>query len=145
LTFRYNWKENTLYHVILEKNFAEDTLNRALLKTDTLTVKTKKISDYGSLRIRFKNFNPSINPVLQFVQNDQVFKSIPLTSAEVNESIFPPGDYQLRILYDRNKNGKWDTGEFFEKHLQPEIVKILTSRPRITIKPDWQNEFDIAL
>jgi hypothetical protein len=145
LTFRYNWKENTLYHVILEKNFAEDTLNRALLKTDTLTVKTKKISDYGSLRIRFKNFNPSINPVLQFVQNDQVFKSIPLTSAEVNESIFPPGDYQLRILYDRNKNGKWDTGEFFGKRIQPEIVRIVTSRPKITIKPDWQNEFDIAL
>ena len=145
ITFRYNWQENTVYHLVLEKNFAEDTLNRALLKTDTLTFRTKKLSDYGSLRIRFKNFDPSVNPVLQFVQNDQVFKSIPLTSAVVNEAIFPPGDYQLRILHDRNKNGKWDTGQFFGKRLQPEIVKIVTSRQKITIKPDWQNEFDIAL
>jgi len=145
LTLKHNWKENTLYHVILEKNFAEDTLNRGLLKTDTITVRTKKLSDYGSLRIRFKNFNPSVNPVLQFVQNDNVYKSIPLTSAEINESIFPPGDYQLRILYDRNKNGKWDSGQFFGKRLQPEVVKIVTSRSKITIKPDWDNEFDIAL
>src|SRR5204863_1873126 len=130
------WKENTLYHVILEKNFAVDTLARGLLKADTITFKTKKLSDYGSLKIRFKNLDQSINPVLLFVQNDQVAKSIPLTSAALNEPIFPPGEYQLRVLHDRNKNGKWDTGQFFGQHLQPEIVKPVTSRARLTVKPN---------
>jgi len=145
LTIQFNWKENTLYHVILEKNFASDSLGRGLLKTDTITFMTKKLSDYGSLKIRFKNFDPSINPVLQFVQHDEVMKSTPLASAELYEPIFTPGEYQLRVLHDRNKNGKWDPGEFFGKHLQPEIVKPITSRPRITVKPNWENEFDIAL
>ena len=145
LTLQYSWKENNPYHLIIEKNFATDSLGRALLKTDTINFKTKKLSDYGSLRIRFINFDPSINPVLQFVQSDQVVKSIPLKSADVNESLFRPGDYQLRILHDRNKNGKWDTGEFFGKHLQPEVVKPVTSRPRLTVKPDWENDFDIVL
>ena len=143
LTFRYNWKENTLYHVIVEKDFAEDSLGRKLLMTDTINFKTKKLSEYGSLRIRFRNLDLASNPVLLFVQNENVVKSIPLTSLEVNVPIILPGDYQLRILNDRNKNGKWDPGQFFGKHIQPEIVKPVTRR--INVKPNWDNEFDVAL
>ena len=143
LTLLYNWKENTQYNLIIEKDFAQDTLGRALLKTDTLKFKTKKITDYGTVRIRFKNFDASVNPVLLFVQNDDVIKSFSLSGAELNQSIFPPGDYELRVLYDRNKNGKWDPGEFFGKHIQPELVKPIGRK--VTIKPNWDNEFDIAL
>jgi Big-like domain-containing protein len=142
LTFQYNWKENTAYHLIAEKDFAEDTLGRKLLKTDTINFKTKKLSEYGSLRIRFRNLDLASNPVLLLVQNDNVVKSIPLTGPEINVPVFLPGDYQLRILNDRNKNGKWDSGQFFGKHVQPEIVKPVTRR--INVKPNWDNEFDVA-
>jgi hypothetical protein len=144
-SIQYVWKENTRYNIIVEKDFAEDTLGRALLKSDTISFKTKKLSDYGSLRIRFKNFDLSVNPVLQFVRDNNIVKAFPLTSAEINQRIFPPGEYELRILYDRNKNGKWDPGEFFGKHLQPEIVKPIISRRKISVKPNWDNDFDIAL
>jgi hypothetical protein len=143
ITFQYSWKENTTYHVILDKDFAQDTLGKKLLKTDTISFKTKKLSDYGSLKLRFRNLNLSANPVLLFVQNENVVKSVPLTSAELTQSVFVPGDYQLRILSDRNKNGKWDPGEFFGKHIQPEIVTPVSSRPKITVKANWDNEFDI--
>jgi hypothetical protein len=145
LTLHYNWKENTLYHIIIDKEFAEDSLGRKLFKTDTLTFKSKKLSEYGSLRIRFKNLDLSKNPVLLFVQNENVIRSEPLLSADISFPLFLPGEYELRILYDLNKNGKWDPGEFFGKHIQPEIVAPIASRPRITIKANWQNEFDIAL
>jgi hypothetical protein len=143
LTLLYNWKENTQYNLIIEKDFAQDTLGRALLKTDTLRFKTKKITDYGTVSIRFKNFDPSVNPVLLFVQNDNVVKSFPLSGPELSQSIFPPGDYELRVLYDRNKNGKWDPGEFFGKHIQPELIKPISRK--VTIKSNWDNEFDIEL
>lgn len=143
LTLVYNWKENTHYNLILEKEFAQDTLGRALLKTDTLKFKTKKITDYGNIRFRFKNFDASVNPVLLFVQNESVVRSFPLTAAQLDLSIFPPGEYELRVLYDRNKNGRWDPGQFFGKHIQPEIVKPVGRK--VTIKPNWDNEFDIQL
>lgn len=145
LTLQYKWEENTFYHVIAEKSFAEDTLGRGLLKTDTISFKTKKLSDYGSLIIRFRNLDLTENPVLLFVQNNSVVKSIPLSSATLNQSVFLPGDYELRILHDRNKNGKWDTGQFFGKHIQPEIVEPVRSRPKLTVKPNWDNEFDIQM
>jgi hypothetical protein len=117
-------------------------LGRKLLKADTINFKTKKLSEYGSLQITFRNLELSANPVLLFVQNDAVVKSIPLAGPQINVPIFLPGDYQLRILNDRNKNGKWDPGQFFGKHIQPEIVKPITRR--INVKPNWDNQFDIA-
>ncbi|MCC7401102.1 MAG: Ig-like domain-containing protein [Chitinophagaceae bacterium] len=137
----YAWKQNTLYHLILDKDFAEDTTGKKLLKTDTLTFTTKKNEDYGKLSIRFKNLDLSKNPVLLFVQSDAVKGSYPLSSTEFSKDLFVPGEYELRILDDTNKNGKWDPGEFFGKHLQPEIVRPLSRK--ITVKRDFENEFDI--
>ena len=145
LKFRlnYSWKENTLYHLLVEKNFAVDTSGRILLKPDTLTFRTRNKNEYGALVIRFRNLDLALNPVLQFLQGNEIKKSIHFISAEINEPLFSPGDYTLRILYDRNKNGKWDAGEFFGKHKQPEIV--IPIERTISIKANFINEFEIAL
>jgi hypothetical protein len=137
------WKENTLYHIILQKDFAEDSSGKKLLKTDTLSFKTKKFSEYGSLKLMFRNLDLGKNPVLQFIINDNIYKSFPLTSNSFSQSIFLPGEYELRILFDENKNGKWDPGDFFGKHRQPEKVKPVERK--ITVKAAWQNEVEIAL
>ena len=137
------WKENTLYHFILDKDFAEDSSGKKLLKTDTLSFTTKKLADYGSLQLKFRNLDLAKNPVLQFITNDFIYKSFPLVSSTFSQSIFLPGEYELRILFDENKNGRWDPGDFFGKHKQPEIVKPVERK--ISVKPAFQNEVDIAL
>ena len=143
LTLFNTWKENTTYHLVMDKEFAADSAGKKLLKTDTLTFVTKKLSEYGSFKIRFKNLEIPLNPVLQLLNNDILYQSIPLTGAEVSRALFPPGEYELRILYDRNKNGKWDPGDFFGKKIQPELVKPVSRK--INVKPGAGNEFDITL
>ena len=64
LTLSYAWKENTLYHLILQKDFAEDTLGEKLLKIDTINFRTKKESDYGNVRLRFRNLD--LEPTSRF-------------------------------------------------------------------------------
>lgn len=137
------WKENTLYHIILNKDFADDSSGKKLLKTDTLSFTTKKLADYGSLKLTLRNLETAKNPVLQFVLNNVLYKSFPLTGNVFTEKVFLPGEYELRILYDDNKNGKWDAGEFFGKHKQPERVKPVERR--ITVKPGWDNEVEIDI
>lgn len=143
LQLKVIWKENTLYQIILDKDFADDSSGNKLLKTDTLSFKTKKLTEYGSLQLKFRNLDLAKNPVLQFITNDFIYKSFPLTSNSFTQQIFLPGDYELRILLDDNKNGKWDPGQFFGKHKQPEIVRPIERK--ITVKAAWQNEVEIAL
>jgi hypothetical protein len=142
--FITTWKPSTLYHLVFDKDFAEDSSGRRLLKNDTISFRTKKLADYGELRIRFRNIDLSKNPVLQFVLNNSVTQSFPLTGNDFARKMFAPGDYDLRILYDDNKNGKWDPGDFFGKHKQPELVKPVERK--IIVKGNgWENEFEIAL
>ncbi len=143
LTLTTTWREGTQYNLITLKEFAEDTLGQQLLKSDTLQFTTRKSSDYGRLSIRLKNINAVQNPVLQFVQNGAVTASVPISSGIYNQPLFLPGDYELRILSDRNNNGVWDAGRFFSIRRQPELVKPIERR--ITVKPAWDNEFEITL
>jgi hypothetical protein len=139
----YAWKENTGYRLILQKDFAEDTLGEKLLKIDTIIFRTKKESDYGNLRLRFRNLDLNRHPVLQFFHGEKLALSSPIgRSLRYNNKLFLPGDYELRILYDTNQNGVWDPGNFY-KHIQPEIA--VPIRKKLTVKADWDNEVDISL
>ena len=143
LALKITWKENTLYHLILDKDFAEDSAGRKLLKTDTISFTTRKQADYGSLKISFTNIDLSKNPVLQFSQGGQVIRTFPLNASELYQPLFNPGEYELSILYDANKNGHWDPGRFFEGKKQPELVKPLNKK--LNIRTNWDNEFEITL
>jgi Bacterial Ig-like domain len=143
LTVYYAWAPGTHYHFILQKDFAEDTAGLKLLKIDTIAFATKKASDYGNLRLRFRNLDLSRHPVLQFVQAEKILESDRIgKSLRYNNKLFNPGEYELRILYDTNENGVWDPGDFY-KHLQPEIV--VPVKRKINVKSDWDNEVDITL
>ncbi|HEX6181331.1 MAG TPA: Ig-like domain-containing protein [Chitinophagaceae bacterium] len=143
LTLKYPWQSNTAYNLIVDKDFAEDTLGRKLLRGDTLAFRTRKESEYGGVKLRFLNLDMSKNPVLLFVQNDQVKHTHVFTSRDVQIKLFVPGEYELRILYDENRNGKWDPGSFFGTKKQPE--KILPISRRLNVRSNWDNEVDITL
>lgn len=139
----YPWTENTKYNIILTPGFATDTLGKELLKPDTLSFRTKKNSEYGLVRLRFINLDLSKNPVLQLIQNNAVKYSHVFTNRDFYAKLFQPGEYDLRILYDDNKNGVYDPGEFFGKHIQPE--KVISISRKVTVKANWDNEIDITL
>lgn len=143
VTLTYSWTENTAYNLILDSAYAEDTAGNRVQKLDTLSFRTKKNSDYGLVRLRLINLDFSKNPVLQFVQSDQVKFSYPMTGKEFYAKLFLPGEYDLRILYDDNKNGVWDAGAFFDKHRQPE--KVMPISRKLNVKANWDNIVDITL
>ncbi len=95
------------------------------------------------VRLRFINLDLTKNPVLLFVQNNTVKFSYPFSSRDFYAKLFLPGDYDLRILFDDNKNGVYDPGEFFGKHIQPE--KVISVPRKVTVKANWDNEIDITL
>ncbi|MBD0278065.1 MAG: hypothetical protein ICV81_08905, partial [Flavisolibacter sp.] len=143
LTLQTAWQPGTSYHLILDRDFAEDTTGRKLLKTDTLSFTTRKEADYAQIRLRIRNLDFAQNPVLQFVQNEAVVFSVPLKGDTWSQNLFLPGDYDLRILYDQNGNGRWDPGQFFGTKRQPELVRPIERR--LTVKAGSENDVEVSL
>lgn len=143
LSINYPWKEQSQFRLILSKDAILDTGGNSLVKTDTLRFATKKEAEYGSIRLRFSNINLQKHPVLQIFQSDKLVESIPLTSYELVRKLFRSGSYELRILYDANQNGIWDTGSFGKVKKQPETVQLIT-KP-LAVRANWDNEVNIGL
>ena len=141
-TISYPWKEEQYFKLVVQKDAFTDSAGKTLAKIDTLTFATQKESDYGSLRLNFTNIDLSRNPVLQFVQNGKIIDSFALPQKIFIRKLYKPGEYDMRILYDEDKNLTWTPGNF-ELKKQPEIV---TRIPRkLTIKQNWDNEVNITL
>ena len=117
----YPWKEEQYFKLVIEKDAFTDSAGKTLAKNDTITFKTSSESEYGSVRLRFANLALDKNPVLQLLQNNIIVDSVALTSTEFYRKLYKPGDYNLRILYDNDKNMTWTPGSF-ELKKQPEIV-----------------------
>ena len=139
----YNWTPGTAYNLIIAKDAFTDSAGATLPRADTITFTSKREEDYGSVKIRFNNLDVSKNPVLLIVQNDAIIKSAPLTQRDYIQRLFKPGEYDLRILYDTNKNGRWDAGEFFGKHRQPE--RVISLPTTLSVRANWDNEKEITL
>ncbi|MBS1745100.1 MAG: Ig-like domain-containing protein [Bacteroidetes bacterium] len=138
----YPWKEDQHFKLIVQKDAFTDSSGHQLAKTDTIAINTRSESDYGSIRLRFANLELSNNPVLQLLQNDKVVDSVQLTGTEFYRRLFAPGDYELRVLYDLDKNMTWTPGNYDLKK-QPEIVVRIPRK--ITIKENWDNEINVQL
>ncbi len=137
-----DWAENTAYRFIIDSSAVSDSVGTHIAKTDTIGFKTKQSSDYGSLVLRFTNFDAKKHPVLQFVQNSLLVRSVPITATSWNDNLVPPGEYELRVLYDTNNDGVWTPGSYAKK-LQPE--RVISLDKKLTIKADWDNERDVEL
>lgn len=142
VSVQYPWQENTVYKLIVTNSLLADSTGNRLAKSDTIRFMSKKESDYGNLVLRFANIDLSLNPVLQFVQGENLVASYPVTAKEWKQKRFKPGEYDVRILYDANKDGKWTPGNYTKK-LQPE--KVIPLPQKIAIRANWDNERDINL
>lgn len=136
-----NWREGNRYHLILTKGAFLDSSGKTLVKTDTLHFSTKRKTDYGKIKLRLRGLDLTTKPVLQWIQNEKLVRTVVLVAASFTDDLFVPGDYQLRILYDTNGNGRWDTGQFFGTRRQPERAQAIDKK--ISIKPGWTNEYEI--
>ncbi|MES2006211.1 MAG: Ig-like domain-containing protein [Bacteroidota bacterium] len=143
LSIHYPWKESLAFRLQLQKDAVADSAGINLPKSDTIKFITKRESDYGSIRLRFTNLDLTRNPVLQFVQNDKILESVKLTQPDFQRKLYRQGSYELRILYDTNNNGVWDTGKFFGTKRQPEVVLLVPKQ--LAVRANWDNEVNISL
>lgn len=136
------WVANTKYKLIINKDAVIDKMNNTIAKTDTIHFITNKETDYGALKIRFNNLDVSKNPVLLIYKQTQLIDAIKINNPIISKKLFKPGDFDLKILYDKNNNGIWSTGNYKNK-IQPEIIIALDKK--LSVRANWDNETEIYL
>jgi uncharacterized protein (DUF2141 family) len=142
LSIGYNWPAAEPFKLLVPKGSVTDSLGNTTAKSDTLSFYTKRETDYGLIKFKFPNIDTLRHPVLQITERNEVVNSYPLTSNQLVIKRYKPGSYDLRILFDSNKNGVWDTGSFKLNKRQPEIV-IEIPKP-ISVRNNWDNEITVS-
>ena len=142
ITIKTAWKEGAKYNLIIQKDAASDTLDNAILKTDTLSFNAKKESDYGSVDLKIENYDSTLHPIVFLNKNSKTFLKQSLIKNRYRVKLFEPGDYEVKILFDLNNNGKWDTGDYWKK-IQPE--RVVARKKPISIRANWDNEILVDL
>lgn len=105
--------------------------------------KTTEFKDYGNLSVTI-NTTANQNGDRMIVQLTNMSKQAVATSfINNNETInfkhLDGGNYKLKVVFDSNGNGKWDTGDFIKQKL-PEKVALYEGE--ITIRSNWDKKID---
>ena len=132
--FLFEKKFKTSYKLNLYPDALVDIFETS---NDTVTsqFRTRSIEDYGEISLAIQN--PEKVPVIIQLTDINDVTVAQETSSEnktISFNYLIPKKYKIRIIYDTNNNGKWDTGNYLEKK-QPEPVQYF---PEVQeIRPNW--------
>lgn len=93
--------------------------------------------DFGNLLVKIKELNEQ-NLILQLTNSKgEILKEYFTTDTLYTFNHLPAAKYGLKLIADENNNGKWDSGNLYEKR-HPERV-IIYNEP-IDIRQNWDKE-----
>lgn len=134
LQISFNKNENDTYRIKILPGAITDFFN-ATNDTISKTLKTKSLSDYGNVRLNLQNVQ-SYPIIVQLTDEKGVVKAEKISKDQSNIAfeLIPPGKYFIRVIYDSNANGQWDTGNFLLKINPEEIVYF---PELLEVRPNW--------
>jgi len=135
------WQEGKDYTLSLDSGSIVDFFNRAIDST-AFEFEIGRRNSFGSLSLGLNNAEDSLHYIISLIQGDKMIKTwqqISTADSVLTVERLPPGDYSLRIIEDRNNNGKWDPGNYLEKKYS-EIIHEKSLEP---LKENWTLEVSI--
>ena len=99
-------------------------------------------SAFGILALKLEIQEAPATPfVMQLISNQELVKEEIFTSPkmEFNYINIPAGDYKIKLIFDGNGNGRWESGNYYLKE-QPE--KIIFYEKALTVRANWEMEIE---
>lgn len=134
------WPEETSYRMIMYPGAFTDIYGTT---HDTINVKftTKLMADYGIINLNISNVEEHV--LIQLFNKDKIVRQMSITSpGDYTFEYLDPAKYRIKFVYDRNQNGKWDTGKYMDDR-QPERVEFLPVD--IDVRSNWDHDVDYEM
>ena len=134
-SFDFEKEEKQAYQIQLFPGALTDFYEHT---NDTLSynLRTPNFADLGVLNMKIENIK-SYPVIVQLTNKDEVYKEIIHQEEDGNLFTFNyinPGSYFMRIIYDENDNGKWDTGSYLNQKQAEEIIYF---PKEIEVRANW--------
>ncbi|RZL31905.1 MAG: carboxypeptidase regulatory-like domain-containing protein, partial [Pedobacter sp.] len=140
---KYPWKQKRNYDIKFGAG-AFTAIFNAKNKEINKNFKLETTDSYTTLVYNVTVPDSSKNYIVQFLtEKKDLVKSFPIKgNTKLRFANYPAGKYMIRVIYDENRNGIWDTGNVKEG-LQPEKVWYL--KALLDLKPNWEREDPLAI
>jgi hypothetical protein len=135
----YKWQPNTSYILEIDSAASQNIYgitNKSVKRQFT----TQKDDFYGSIILHLTSVeDPLLVQLLDNSKEEQVLHTIKTNEdGTIKFDFLAPNKYKVKVIFDSNNNGEWDTGTIEEKR-QPERVAYLPEI--IRVRSNWDNEF----
>ncbi|NQY10805.1 MAG: Ig-like domain-containing protein [Flavobacteriales bacterium] len=137
LEFNYTWKDSAKYQIHINPG-AFTSLYGLANDTSMIQFSTRSRAYYNISTLQIQGVEENQACIMQlFTDKAMISEDLIIGSQTIIYNYLPAGEYKLKLIYDDNKNGKWDTGNYLEK-VQPE--KIVVYHEGLKIKSGWETE-----
>jgi uncharacterized protein (DUF2141 family) len=147
--FKYDWKPDQRYKVHIPPGTFEDYYGHTN-DTTRYAFKVPSKKSYGTIKLSIEDSTLEQHHfIVELREKSQkkkgggrlVHRQVCSRDTTYTFKYLRPKEYTLRIIEDRNKNNKWDTGHYGEKR-QPE--PIYRYPKEIQLKPNWSIELKLS-
>ncbi|MBL4657659.1 MAG: hypothetical protein JKX73_06635, partial [Flavobacteriales bacterium] len=150
LSLNQAWEPGASYRLHIEKEAITDLFQG---KNDSVTVdfSVREEEYYGAAIFDITFPEKDHHYIVQLlnsssnVRREDLIKPSDLTEEgkkKIKYKHVKPGKHKLKVIYDSNNNGRWDTGDHKENR-QPERISF--SKDEILIRANWDLELDFNL
>lgn len=141
--FKYPWKKEKSYILKLEEKAFTGLFGGENKPFDKVFTRDEELN-YGNLALSVTVPDTSKHYIVQLLnQNGDLLRENPITkNTTINYIMYAIGKYNFRIVYDTNKNNKWDTGDVYLKKL-PE--NIWNAAIEVTLRANWELEEKLTI
>lgn len=141
LILQYRWVESSKYQLRFAPGAVRDIYALGFRDTVRYNFQAMPRKNYGNIDLKVENLDSTRHYVMELmlgentepVQRERIDLK---TNARFIYKVMEPSTYKVRLFEDLNRNGEWDTGNYF-KHQQPEPIYI---RDLEALRPNWDLE-----
>lgn len=112
---------------------------------DTIIQKTSTgaLSDFGTISMNLPNIQDyPIIVQLTDTRGKVLYERKADGPGSINFNFLKPGNYLVRVIFDSNSNGKWDTGDYLKKR-QPEVIKYYRDTLNVRANFDYNESLSV--
>ncbi len=134
------WEEEAQYRMVLFPGAIRDIYGST---NDTIDRKfsIRPIAEYGTINLSVENVSGPL--MIEVYKKDAIIRKKAISSSGTYVfDYMDPDTYRIKFVYDRNGNGKWDTGKYME-HRQPEKVEYLIRD--LKVRANWDHDIKYVM